>query len=201
MPSITSKDINAQKKQLRHQIRIARNKLSPLDQDKHAKQLSDILSETAIFNSASKIAMYCAADGEISLQYLMNKARAGRKTCYLPRIDGKEMVFCECNHETALVKNQYGISEPSKEANVIEAKQLDLVLLPLVAFDTKGQRLGMGGGFYDRCFAFRQYGASAPALIGVAHALQQQKDLPTENWDIALDGIATEKAYLELKAV
>ena len=71
---------------------------------------------------------------------------------------------------------------------------LSLVLLPLVAFDAKGNRMGMGGGYYDRAFEFKQKTLSyLPRLIGLAHELQKKEQLPTESWDIPLFAIFTDK--------
>ena len=72
---------------------------------------------------------------------------------------------------------------------------MDLLFLPLVAFDTHGNRMGMGGGFYDRSLAFLQQknGLKKPVLAGLAHEIQKVEQLLTQNWDIPLDFVITEK--------
>lgn len=72
--------------------------------------------------------------------------------------------------------------------------------LPLVAFDAKGRRLGMGGGFYDRAFAFKnKYKRLGPMLIGLAHSIQEVESLDVEHWDIPLDAIVTEKKVFTIR--
>ena len=91
--------------------------------------------------------------------------------------------------------------QPNKKQAEKNPKRLDLVFMPLVAFDKNSNRLGMGGGFYDRCFAFRNTTQqdnirTRPLLIGCAHALQEMSSLKPEKWDVPLDGILTEKYFL-----
>ena len=97
-----------------------------------------------------------------------------------------------------LVKNRFGIPEPVGNNKAIKTKQLDLVFMPLVAFDRRGSRLGMGGGFYDRTFEFTKQSISqhSPLLVGLAHQCQQAMHLPSQSWDIPLNMIVTDKQIL-----
>jgi 5-formyltetrahydrofolate cyclo-ligase len=82
----------------------------------------------------------------------------------------------------------------------VPLRKLDVVLLPLVAFDRRGNRLGMGGGFYDRTFAPRGRGrVSAPRLIGLAHGFQQVAELVDQPWDVPLRGVLTDSGWLETR--
>jgi len=93
-------------------------------------------------------------------------------------------------------RNKYGIEEPCAIRNPrVPAWGLDLVLLPLVAFDPYGGRLGMGGGYYDRTFAYKQrlYGMNGPKLLGLAHELQKTERLELASWDIPLAGVASDR--------
>ena len=90
----------------------------------------------------------------------------------------------------------FGIDEPINGAP-LPLSQHDVVLVPLVAFDETGQRLGQGGGFYDRAIAAA--GASRPLLIGVAHAFQQVRSVPVEAWDMPLDAVVTEERVHEFR--
>ncbi|HRN61757.1 MAG TPA: 5-formyltetrahydrofolate cyclo-ligase, partial [Luteimonas sp.] len=97
----------------------------------------------------------------------------------------------------ALADNRYGIPEPDvSEADLLRPDQLDLVVAPLVAFDARGQRLGMGGGWYDRSFAFRTSQPAPPHLVGAAFALQQAEAIAPRPWDIPLDAVCTESETL-----
>ncbi len=73
------------------------------------------------------------------------------------------------------------------------------MLLPLLGFDRRGGRLGMGGGYYDRAFAFRRDRPAPPRLVGIGFACQELPDLAAESWDVALDAVATEAAYLPIR--
>ena len=107
------------------------------------------------------------------------------------------MIFCQITHQTKYIKNQFGISEPEfKHAVHIQSRFLSTVFMPLVAFDEKGNRMGMGGGFYDRTFQFKTTSATnTPKLIGLAYECQKVESLPTEAWDIPMHGAATEDGF------
>jgi 5-formyltetrahydrofolate cyclo-ligase len=102
----------------------------------------------------------------------------------------------------ALVTNRYGIPEPDVAASpALDAQAMSLVVLPLVGFDANGQRLGMGGGWYDRSFAFRNEHPAPPWLVGAAFATQQVDAIAAEAWDVALDAICTERETLLVNGV
>ena len=92
--------------------------------------------------------------------------------------------------------NRFKLPEPDvTDAEMLEPESLDLVLVPLVVFDPQLNRIGMGGGYYDRSFEFRkQPGCNVPALIGVAHELQKVDQLVPEEWDVRLDMVITDAA-------
>ena len=103
---------------------------------------------------------------------------------------------------TPMAVNYFGIPEPDiTPRKRCPTRSLDVVLMPLVAFDESGNRLGMGGGFYDQTFSYksRSGNVSKPFLIGVAYEFQRVDSLPTNWWDISLDGIVTEKGYRPFK--
>jgi 5-formyltetrahydrofolate cyclo-ligase len=92
--------------------------------------------------------------------------------------------------------NRFGIAEP-QGTEVLAARWLDVVFLPLVGFDRRGVRLGMGGGFYDRAFAFRQLRSvwHAPRLIGLAYAFQEVANIRAAAHDVLLDAVVTEEGF------
>jgi 5-formyltetrahydrofolate cyclo-ligase len=146
------------------------------------------------------IAGYLPNDGEISPLPLLHAAQRSGKCIYLPLLaTGKTLLFMRYRPGlTPLRRNRLGILEPYfRSEDLIPPERLDLALLPLVAFDIEGNRLGMGGGFYDRTFAFKQRRAQAvgPVLVGTAHQLQKTRDsLAIKRWDIPMDFIATDRA-------
>ena len=110
------------------------------------------------------------------------------------------LLFLFYSSHTALVKNKYKIKEPALSCqNVLPTSQCDVILMPLVGFDIKGNRLGMGGGYYDRTLAFTrtkrhsqdQLSPNNPKLVGIAHDIQKVKSLPIAPWDVPLDAIVT----------
>lgn len=142
------------------------------------------------WRKAHNIAFYWPADGEISpLPLLRWSLRAG-KHCYLPVIHGKSLEFRRYERGQRLRRNHFNIPEPHS-AQRCAARQLDVILIPLVAFDERCNRLGMGAGFYDRALAGR--GKNIPRRVGVAHELQKIAAVPTDPWDIPLHAVFTER--------
>jgi len=186
------------KKLLRTKIRAQRRALSPLQQKRACQTLGKQLERSLALLKARHIALYFGSDGEICPVHLIPHLLKRKKILYMPVLHPfkkSHLVFCRITSSTKLKKNRFGIPEPSfKHCSSISAKHLSLVLLPLVAFDKAGNRMGMGGGYYDRAFDFKRKSARhSPRMIGLAHELQRQKKLPTEDWDIPLFAIFTDK--------
>lgn len=143
------------------------------------------------------VAGYWAMDGEVALHAWQLGLPRGVTYCLPVLCDDQLLRFAPWRAGTALVANRFGIPEPDvPRAALIDAADMQLVVAPLVAFDARGHRLGMGGGWYDRTFAFRRTRGAPPRLIGAAFALQQVEDLQPREWDIALDAICTETAIV-----
>lgn len=161
------------------------------------------LISTPLWQKAQHIAFYIAHDSEIDPKLLMNLAHSQNKNCYLPALatdDLKHLVIVHYQPGDPLPKNQYGIPEPLQNATTIIAPtELDLVIVPLVAFDKSGTRLGMGVGYYDRTFAFlnQPHRPNHPQLVGLAYSFQQQEHLSREQWDVGLDMIVTDKEVVK----
>ncbi len=186
--------------QIRQQYRQLRNALSRQKQEQNAILLRDNIQRFIGFSRKRKIAAYLAGMGEISLQPWM--ASSSRLQVYLPMlyepIDPR-LRFARLDASTRWKSNRFHIIEPDTPwKNTLHARQLDIVLLPLVAFDRQGNRMGMGGGFYDRSLAFRNMRERwlKPILVGVAHSCQQHPGLPVKPWDVSLDAIITEREII-----
>lgn len=121
------------------------------------------------------------------------------KICTLPVLTGdKTLHFARYNRHDELQPNQYFIPEPAGRQVLIAAEKLDLVLVPLVAFDHLGNRIGTGGGYYDRTFAFLFNKAEkAPFMLGVGYQIQECEEIQAEPWDIKLNGVLTEAAFIK----
>lgn len=177
---------------LRAQIRKRRQCLSIWQQHQTANSIAKLIRQLPIYRRSRHIAFYLANDGEVSLRPLLLDAMQKNKTCYLPSINDKQMDFVPYRPEQALRRNRFGILQAEPPAARNFSANLDLVLVPLVAFDQAGNRLGMGGGFYDRYFAHKkQQPNSKPLLLGIAHDFQEVGQLSPQAWDVPLDGIVT----------
>ena len=183
---------------LRVQKREQRRCLHSSEQAQHATQLAHQITRHPRFLSCRRIACYLANDGEIDPIYIIEQAWLRGKEVYLPVLQPlkNRLHFAPFELESRMCINKYGIQEPAAHPNnYLVAQQIDLMLVPLVAFDANNNRLGMGGGFYDRSLAYlsnRQYNKK-PYLIGLAHELQKTGQLPTKKWDVRMDAIATEE--------
>ena len=142
-----------------------------------------------------RIAAYLSVDGEVNLRPLLGCLQRMGKLLALPVVErSNRMSFFAHRLEAPLIHNRFGIEEPAPGARWINTRALDLVLAPLVAFDHQGNRLGMGGGFYDRHFGSLPV-SLRPLLVGVAHEVQRAEALPAAPWDVPLDGILTEAGW------
>ncbi len=191
--------------QVRREIRAQRRALSPKEQENHSLAMCRILSRTSMFRNSRKIAIYIENDGEIGVTRLISRILNHHKRCYLPALrpmPPNRLWFCQYKPGDRLVKNKYGIIEPNIQTRKpIPPWELDLVLIPLVFFDLNGNRVGMGGGFYDRTFSYLKTRSKwrKPKLIGVAHELQLVDSIQPNTWDIPLDGVVTESHLYKLK--
>lgn len=159
--------------------------------------LADVVAALADFRDASHVAVYIAMDGEIDPAPLVARARQAGKQLYLPVLapdGGNRLEFAHWLPDTPLYPNRFRIPEPHTD-NPYPPGKLDLVFTPLVAFDAQGNRLGMGGGFYDRSFAFLKSGRPKPRLIGLAYEFQHLPSLDHQAWDIPLAGVATDHGF------
>ncbi|GAB4302077.1 MAG: 5-formyltetrahydrofolate cyclo-ligase [Thiohalomonadaceae bacterium] len=185
---------------IRRQMRRQRRALSPAARRAAALALARQLGNSALFLRSEHIAFYLANDGEVDLQPLIERAWAMGKQCYLPVLSPafhNRLWFAPYHPDTPLRSNQFRILEPALSWHAMRpASAIDLMLTPLVAFDAAGNRLGMGGGFYDRTLAYLQHRNHwrKPLLIGTAYEFQQVTQLPHAAWDVPLHGVATEQA-------
>jgi len=181
---------------LRQSIRQQRRSLSRAEAGLCAELLAQRTARHPLVLQSQRIAAYLAADGEIDPAPLVQSLREQGKTLYLPVLvpfSNRKLWFAEFRPTDSLATNRFGIPEPVHR-RLIKPCSLDLVLTPLVAFDSNGHRIGMGGGYYDRSFAFlrRRQHWRKPRLLGLAYELQKQVAIKPNDWDIPLDAVATE---------
>lgn len=184
-----------QRSQIRKTVRAKRNALSSLAQTIAAQDIVEQIQKLPQFQSAQNIALYLSADGELDTHPLIELCWSRNKNVYLPVLhpfSAGHLLFIHYTHETKMVENRFNIQEPQLDkTKVLPINQLDIIFTPLVAFDSTGQRLGMGGGYYD-CSLEKWYKTGKGALpIGIAHDCQQVNMIPSEKWDIPLPTIVT----------
>ncbi|GAP66153.1 5,10-methenyltetrahydrofolate synthetase [Mizugakiibacter sediminis] len=149
----------------------------------------------------ARIGGYWAVTGELPLNVAVGRLAARGQYYHLPVIAGaRRLMFAPYRSGDALQANRYGIPEPAVPPERWLAPQdMDLVLVPLLAFDRRGHRLGFGGGYYDASFAFlrEQARPARPLLVGVAYAFQEISALRAQPWDVRLDYVATEHELID----
>jgi len=148
-------------------------------------------------HAGQRIALYASLPEELDTTPLMNMARARGCDIYLPRINRHTSTMRFISASESVRRNHLGIDEPQGQRS-IGARWLDIVFLPLVGFDRLGMRLGMGGGYYDRAFAFRHLRKvwRGPQLVGLGFALQQLPAIAPAEHDVRLDASVTEAGCL-----
>ncbi len=156
-----------------------------------AEAVAEQFQALPMARAAGYVAGYWAVAGELPLHRVQLCLHAEQIWC-LPilQADGG-LRFAPWRQGDALVSNRYGIPEPACETT-LPPGAMSVVLLPLLGFDRRGQRLGSGAGYYDRSFAFRQTRAAPPCLLGVGYACQELATLTAEPWDVPLDAILCE---------
>lgn len=219
MHNSTEKTSLLSRTQIRRMVRQKRNELSINDQQTAAVELSIKLQTLPYIQTAKKIALYLANDGELNPMLFIKWCWREGKEVYLPVIhpfNKHNLLFLRYGEETQLQNNKFGILEPVLDVTTVcPAYMLDVLCTPLVAFDANGARLGMGGGFYDRTLAnwysqqskLTSLTLNEPKItnikssmlypIGIAHNCQLIDAVPIEHWDIPLPEIITpNKRYL-----
>jgi 5-formyltetrahydrofolate cyclo-ligase len=175
---------------LRREMRMRRRTMPPFRRQLATRAILRFLRTLPAYRRARHIALYWPADGEPDVRGLADHARLRGKQLYLPVVNhGGAMHFTPWLRATKLRRNRYGIPEPVFARRRVTAARLDLVIVPLVAFDAHGHRLGMGGGYYDRALAGRR---QRTFLAGAAFSFQQARNVPVQPWDVPLDIVITE---------
>ena len=185
---------------LRRHMNAARQALAPAQRRAAALALARRLVASPLWYRCRRIAWYLPCRAAMDLWPFMERLWQAGKQCYLPVLDPlqrRQLWFAHYRAGDPLALNRYGIPEPCRPPHhLLNPWQLDLILAPLVAFDPRGNRLGAGGGYYDRTLAFRRRRRHwfKPFVYGVAYELQKVERLERRPWDIPLDGVFTERA-------
>ena len=176
---------------LRADMRARRQALAPAARMQAAEAIARHFAATDF--GPGYVAGYWAMGGELPLHVLQLRLRADQLWCLPCLADDGGLRFAPWRPGDPLVSNRFGIPEPDLAPDSwLAPSDMAVVLLPLVAFSAAGVRLGMGGGFYDRSFAFRRTAPAPPRLVGVGYDVQRHDSLVAEAWDVPLDAVLTE---------
>lgn len=178
-----------EKSDIRRKIKHLRMMLSEIDKEEAAIEVFSQLENSPAFMMAENILMYHSLPDELSTISFLRKWK-DRKHFFLPRVNGVNLDLLPYV-ESELEKGAYDIEEPTGN-DLTDISDIDLMIIPAVAFDRKGNRLGRGKGFYDRLLA-----SSKATKIGVGYEFQLLDELPTENHDVAMDMVITQYSFLK----
>jgi 5-formyltetrahydrofolate cyclo-ligase len=193
-----SSDEEELRTRLRRSLRRRRAAHSPDDRAADARRIAEHLLARIEVLHPRTLAAYWADEGEPDLGPLLEEAHRRGVGLALPAPFGRMLHFVRWSPGAPLQAARFGIPVPVEGVR-IKPTELDWVLVPLVAFTVRGQRLGRGGGFYDRTFARRSPGGP-PLLIGVAYAWQEVESLPRAPWDVDLDAVVTPEGWRDCRA-
>lgn len=195
------------RQQIRAELKQRRTSYSDAQCQTLSKQICSHIQSERQFKNRNRFAFYFPVGNEVDLLELMYRAWSLRKKTFLPVLASfpkGNLWWIEHTASTAMYLNRFGIPEPEHppRARRTKLRSLDIIFMPLLGFDASGNRMGMGGGFYDRSLG-KCYQADKPwhrpIRMGVAYSWQQVDSIPVEQWDVPLDAIATENGVTWFK--
>ena len=190
-------DPSSEKLLLRRAMRSLLSQITPEIASSAGKRIATLLRDCEAWRSASRIALFSSRPDEVDTTPISAAARVDRKKVLFPRTrpDGG-LEFAEVSDPDRLRPGRYGIGEPPKEILAVRLVRGDLVLLPGLAFDRRGGRLGRGGGYYDRAFGFAPSDPLRPTLVGLGFSFQLVERVPMTARDVPMDGISNENELI-----
>lgn len=182
-----------EKKEIRRKVKNMRTVMLDFERESAANRVFSQLEESAAFVMAKHILMYHSLEEELPTLRFMAKWR-DRKNFYLPRVNGVNLEILPYD-ETRLELGAFHIEEPVGN-NIIPIEKIELIIVPGVAYDRKGNRLGRGKGFYDRLL-----GSTKATKIGVGFEFQLFDEIPVETHDVRMDAVITPGSYLKFRSL
>lgn len=183
------------KSDIRKEYLAKRKALSKYDIDTLSQCISSTLFATNEYKQCKDILLYSSYNNEVSTDVIVHRALRDSKNVYFPKVNGKEMDFFSILDAKELIPGNKGILEPTpKMDNIFKDSDCSLMILPLSVYDRSGNRIGYGGGYYDKYLATH----NIDTKIGIAYSLQEYSGIPTETTDIKLDYIINEKEVIKI---
>jgi 5-formyltetrahydrofolate cyclo-ligase len=181
--------VKSEKHALRVEMRRQRLALGAPYREFAARQLAQAALASGKFQTGMAVGGYWACGTELDLAPTLRLLMARGVMVYLPKIDGATLVFLRFTEQAALTTGPHGLLQPPDNAEPIALSKLDVALIPLLAVDARGYRLGQGGGYYDRALASVASAPARPHAWGVAFDSQRVARVPTETFDEPLDAV------------
>ena len=189
------------KDSLRKEISLKRKNLSKKERLDSEESLVQLWESVGDSYKKNKVALYWPINGEVATNALISYFFSNGSKCFLPVISNNEenklIDFALFEEQSRLVKNRFGIPEPNK-SKIIDLNQLDIIFLPCVCFDSRGNRIGMGGGFYDKTLSYLSKKEKTKLII-LAYDFQEVESCLPESHDIKADACLTPTQYLNFK--
>ena len=185
-------DLQAGKQRLRESLAARRRAVAPAEAEASAESVVGTLCADPLLAAANHVALYAALPDELPTHTLFARLAAAGKVLLLPRVEAEgRLAFRAVERWADLVRGGYGVLEPPEGSARIHLEAGDVALVPGVAFDPEGWRLGRGGGYYDRTFP--PDAANPPLLYGLGYAFQVVASVPHDSRDRRMDAIVTER--------
>jgi 5-formyltetrahydrofolate cyclo-ligase len=192
---------------LRKLMRRRRLELAPYTRRKAGQSIVRQLRRAPFFVRSKKIGVYLDAFGEVPTRNVIQLCFKLKKIVYLPVVGSFNQPLSWSRitrhqlQNQRMIKHRFGMKQPPSQRGV-SVKSLDCLLMPLVAFDMHGHRLGMGGGFYDRTLShcvntvdYRHLKPIKPWRVGVAYDFQQVHNIDSQAWDVSIHAVVTPTRY------
>jgi len=188
---------------IRKAIQAQRQALDKNHQAEYSQQICQQILKSGILKDAIHIAFYLPVRGEADPTHLQAFKEFSEKQFYIPVLSTthkNHLEFAPYNEQTPMKPNRFNIPEPnvSQDSLITDPRKLDAVVMPMVAIDRAGNRIGMGGGFYDRTFAFRKTEHCKPKLIAFAYDFQLIDEHTPQAWDVPSDYIALQSEFIQI---
>jgi 5-formyltetrahydrofolate cyclo-ligase len=181
---------------IRRDMRSQRRRLAPAVVAGAGEAVRRHVLDLEQYRRAEVVLAYVSDENEVPTADLVSLALAAGKRVFLPRMDGERIAFAGYGPEWPLRPGRFGIPEPTGPSLQSRENESIVVLVPLVAWDARGARLGRGRGYYDRALAELGSGASR---VGLGYSFQQCTLLPTDPWDVFLDSVVTERGTVRCR--
>jgi len=178
-------------KEIRLRVRSIRRELAQEQRLQAEHSIYQQIRQHPKVSTASNIAIFLSFDGELNTKPIIEYLWQQKKSVFIPIIhpfNSNYMLFLRYHEQTELIRNQFGILQPKLDIrHILPYKKLDIIFTPLVAFDERNYRIGMGRGYYDRLL--KGYKQTNIYPIGLAFACQKIGNIPNQPWDIQLPEI------------